>query len=72
MDEGILRLCTAINSDPDYYTTSSCAGRIVLLDRKEAKQESKWLFKRHGPCMPMKSGRHPEAHPVKYGSRWSR
>ena len=32
IDDGIIGLINLINSKSDYYTTSSCAGRIVLLD----------------------------------------
>ncbi len=37
VDAQIKPLITAINKHPDYYTTSSCAGRIVLFspDRKD-------------------------------------
>ncbi len=49
IDKEIKQLVKKINSSKDYYTTSSCAGRIVLLEKKsDKKQEIKWLFKKHG------------------------
>ncbi len=34
-DENILKLCEKINSKDDYYTTSSCSGRITLIKNVE-------------------------------------
>lgn len=49
VDEEILPLIDVINSNPDYYTTSSCAGRIDLfvepVSRK--KYEGEWLYVSH-------------------------
>jgi tRNA wybutosine-synthesizing protein 3 len=48
VDEDILNLLSIINGSQDYYTSSSCAGRIVLLeipsigDKKEAVFLGKW------------------------------
>jgi tRNA wybutosine-synthesizing protein 3 len=39
IDKAILKLCNIINKKPDYYTTSSCAGRIVLMPETGKKQE---------------------------------
>ncbi|MBI2101061.1 hypothetical protein HYT53_00445 [Candidatus Woesearchaeota archaeon] len=48
VDEGIKEIIIAINSKKGYYTTSSCAGRIVLLERLSGrKNESNWLFSSH-------------------------
>ena len=47
-DEKILSIIDLINKSDDYFTSSSCAGRIVLLeipgigDKKEAKSLGKW------------------------------
>jgi len=47
-DEKILPILDLINKSDDYYTSSSCAGRIVLLeipgigDKKNAKFLGKW------------------------------
>ena len=49
IDKEITQLVKKINSSDNYYTTSSCAGRIVLLEKKsDKKQEIRWLFKKHG------------------------
>ena len=49
IDSPILNLVDKINSSKDYYTTSSCSGRIVLLEKKsDKKQESRWLLIIHG------------------------
>jgi tRNA wybutosine-synthesizing protein 3 len=49
IDVQIRPLVSLINSLPDFYTTSSCAGRIVLLIKNEhaKKFDSKWLFVSH-------------------------
>ena len=47
-DEGIKEIINIINSKKDYYTTSSCSGRIVLLERLfRKKNESNWIFVKH-------------------------
>ena len=46
IDEDIKELLGRINSNPDYETTSSCSGRIVML-RTQKKDKSEWLFKSH-------------------------
>lgn len=48
IDKGIVNILNQINSKKDYYTTSSCAGRIVLLEKfSKKKNESSWLFVKH-------------------------
>lgn len=48
VDEDIIQLLDRINSSESFYTTSSCSGRIVLLnlqkigDKKDAKFLGKW------------------------------
>ena len=48
VDEGIIRILDIINKTDNYYTSSSCFGRIVLLeiprigDKKNAKFLGKW------------------------------
>ena len=48
VDSGILPILNIINKSDEYYTTSSCFGRIVLLEipiignKKEAKSLGKW------------------------------
>jgi tRNA wybutosine-synthesizing protein 3 len=48
-DEDIAELVDLINSDKDLYTTSSCAGRIAVLQtpKEHVKLESDWLGKWH-------------------------
>jgi len=49
IDKLIKSLIKKINKDPNFYTTSSCSGRIVLLSKPSAKkQDINWLFKSHG------------------------
>ncbi len=48
IDEGIREIVNKINLKNDYYTTSSCAGRIVLLEKfSKKKNESRWIFIKH-------------------------
>lgn len=47
IDKPILQIVKKINGNKDYYTTSSCAGRMVLIKGKEKKQEGLYLFKTH-------------------------
>lgn len=46
-DLKIKALCNKINKKKSYYTTSSCAGRIVLLKASDAKQPDAFLFRTH-------------------------
>ncbi|MFH2020058.1 MAG: tRNA wybutosine-synthesizing 3 family protein [archaeon] len=47
IDKEILPFITVINKQPEYYSTSSCAGRIMLISLSEKKQDVKWLFQSH-------------------------
>ena len=49
VDKEILPIVNSINSNPDYFTTSSCAGRIVLIELRELgdKENSTFLGKWH-------------------------
>lgn len=49
IDEEIKEIIALINSKENYYTTSSCSGRIVLIEIPESgrKDESKWLLITH-------------------------
>jgi len=49
VDKEILHILNLINSLDNYFTTSSCAGRIVLIKTPEdlKKQENVFLFKSH-------------------------
>lgn len=48
IDRDIVDLINLINSKKDFYTTSSCAGRIVLLEMKSRKKnDCEWIFSKH-------------------------
>ncbi len=49
IDEEVVPALEAINAMPDFYTTSSCAGRIVLLrePRSRKKKDFEWLYVSH-------------------------
>src|SRR4030043_125275 len=46
-DSKIKALCNKINKNKKYYTTSSCAGRIVLIKYLDEKAEDVFLFRSH-------------------------
>jgi tRNA wybutosine-synthesizing protein 3 len=46
-DHKIIPLCNKINKKKNYYTTSSCSGRIVLLKYSIEKQPGAFLFRTH-------------------------
>ncbi len=52
VDEEAWPFINTINSLEDYYTTSSCAGRITLFKEAKSgkKHESDWLFVSHQPA----------------------
>ena len=47
IDEGIKELVDLINSYSDYYTASSCAGRISIVEISERKIGTNWLIAKH-------------------------
>ena len=49
VDKEILPIVERINSNPDYFTTSSCAGRIVLIEMPDLgdKEAAEFLGKWH-------------------------
>ncbi len=49
IDEQIRSLIEIINQHPDYYSTSSCAGRIMLFIPAKKKMDAVWLFTSHKP-----------------------
>lgn len=55
-DEEILSLVHKINSFDKYYTTSSCAGRFVILSKNSfrGKYTSRFVFKTHSPPVELK------------------
>ncbi|MCP3684150.1 MAG: hypothetical protein GY861_15825 [bacterium] len=48
VDEGVKGIIEALNSREEYFTTSSCAGRIVLVCHADRKKESEIIFAKHG------------------------
>lgn len=42
-DKRVIPLCEKINSSSNYYTTSSCSGRIVIMADKEKKQNGLFI-----------------------------
>jgi tRNA wybutosine-synthesizing protein 3 len=51
VDSEVLPLVEQINSNPNYFTTSSCAGRIVVIEMNEIgdKEDANFLGKWHKP-----------------------
>jgi len=47
LDIKIRNLCAKINKQKNYYTTSSCSGRIVLLKSSDKKIPNVFLFRTH-------------------------
>lgn len=52
VDVEIKHVIEMLNSSENYYTTSSCAGRIVLLriPKSGRKDQSEWLYISHKPA----------------------
>jgi len=46
-DEKIVELCESLNENKNYFTTSSCSGRIVLIIEDEKKRPGLFLFRSH-------------------------
>lgn len=46
-DEPIKRLCNKINKTNDYYTLSSCSGRIILIREIPEKEAGLFIFRSH-------------------------
>jgi tRNA wybutosine-synthesizing protein 3 len=52
IDKKILNLINLINSSDNYYTTSSCSGRIVILKKElNQKKDCKFLFCSHNKIL---------------------
>ncbi len=50
VDKQVEGIISFLNSCPDYYTTSSCSGRIsVLAPGKTKRDETTWILKSHEP-----------------------
>jgi len=46
-DEKIIGLCNKINKKENYYTTSSCSGRILLMFDSEKKEKGLFIWVKH-------------------------
>ncbi|XP_053446914.1 tRNA wybutosine-synthesizing protein 3 homolog [Nycticebus coucang] len=56
VDEDVVELVQLLNAQEQFFTTSSCAGRILLLDAgingfEVQKQNCCWLLVTHKPCV---------------------
>ncbi len=47
VDEPIKSLINSINKLNNYFTTSSCSGRTLIMINNEKRHEVKWLFVNH-------------------------
>ena len=47
VDKLVIPLIEKINSFDDYFTTSSCSGRIMIIKPSEVKKDVEWLFYSH-------------------------
>lgn len=47
-DEKTLELCERLNSSGDYYTTSSCSGKCVMIEERTGKNGDYYLWTNHG------------------------
>jgi tRNA wybutosine-synthesizing protein 3 len=46
-DKPILKLCDKINAKQEYYTLSTCSGRVVLIKNLDKKQPGMFIFRSH-------------------------
>jgi len=53
IDDAIKQLLHRINAKPEFYTTSSCSGRILMMKYGEKKNQAKWLFSSHDPIQKL-------------------
>lgn len=62
VDREIIPLLDHINKNPHYFTTSSCAGRIALIQLPDIgdKEHAKFLNKWHHPITPQLLQKHLE------------
>lgn len=56
MDEDVVEIVQLLNGREQFFTTSSCAGRIILLEQgmdslEVQKQNCCWLLVSHKPCV---------------------
>lgn len=61
IDSKILQLVEEINSLKDYFTTSSCSGRILVIRKHQgSKKDAEWLFLSHDTVDDLDLGELPE------------
>jgi len=46
-DKKISKLCSKLNKSSEYYTSSSCSGRVILIKVQEKKQKGLFLYRNH-------------------------
>jgi len=72
-DSKIKGLCEKINKSDDYYTASSCAGRIVLIKNVLKKGPGLFVFRTHdkiklmhlnNPAPNVEFGKHKDQHDI--------
>ncbi|MEK6960816.1 MAG: tRNA wybutosine-synthesizing 3 family protein [Nanoarchaeota archaeon] len=56
VDPLVLPIIDLFNSHPDYYTTSSCSGRVMVLALAPSrrKDEAEWTYVTHSDAVPAK------------------
>ena len=47
IDDRVISLMKTINALPDFYTTSSCSGRVYLWQGTGKKNETEWIKVSH-------------------------
>jgi tRNA wybutosine-synthesizing protein 3 len=47
IDKKISKLIELINKNDNYFTTSSCSGRIMIYTKSKLKNKTKWFFVSH-------------------------
>ncbi len=52
IDEPIMKLIMLLNSKENYFTTSSCSGRILLMEPAKRKESARYLFCSHEAVIP--------------------
>jgi len=60
IDRPIKSLVKKINQNKNYYTTSSCSGRIVILTEGKKKHDAEWFFVSHGKIREIKLSKLPK------------
>ncbi len=75
IDENVLPILKLINAHDDYYTTSSCSGRVYLWRGSGKKNETEWLRVSHEligeDFFELEAGRAPISERYNKISRWS-